>query len=227
MNKQIKKVVKWSVLSIIFIGLIIFIVFLFSNGEENQSQKNQSANQSSEGAEGNKVNNTGLAIFFSVLFLVIVAGLVIMTKRYPHIYKILNDEETKEFARKLLVERHKFPLQNKKGAVYFYYPYYFGGNKQFPRAIVGFNLDSDRTNIPPSLYKIIAVDVNRRNPKSDSALFPPTEFKELLSQLHDIKSGKTGESMSPLKQERQFISEAELEAIEGVRKEEIKERLQR
>lgn len=237
MTPTTKKTIKYLSLFIILILVVGFFIMILTSGEKTSGNNilgcinssatnfNPNANQDDGSCQYNQeVDNTALFLI-GLILVVLMIGTYAYTKTSPKFQNILSDDKAKDYARNYLIEKHNFRLQNNKGALYYYYPYYSAGNKNLPRALVCFNQNSDRTNTEPQINEIITVDVNRKDPERDTALFPPMDFISMMKLIQDIKSGKTGESISPVKQQKQVFSEVEMEAIEETRKDNVKEAL--
>ncbi|MCH7851108.1 MAG: hypothetical protein IH845_05690 [Nanoarchaeota archaeon] len=228
MNKSNKTLIKVSVILVII--LLVFgglVFFIKAKNPEPENDETSLEEENEDPGEDNKP--TGSAIFLvAIIFAMIIGFLVMAIKKTPQFYSLLEDSKVIEEVRRIIVEDHNFRLENKKGALHYYLPYYFQGNRNFPRAIVGFDMKSSRDdnyNISPIKYNIVTLDINRKNPNFDTQLLPAMDFEEANKYLKDVRTGKISQSPSPSKQDQIVISQAQSKAIEEAEIDKLKEAL--
>ena len=228
-KKTAKRLIKASVF-IIVILLIVGGMGLFVNKVKTQNtSQNETIQEPTTYEEPSKISWRG-AILLILVFIIIIWILRYVIKKSPDFYKLLNDGEVIEESRRILSEIYNFNFENKKGSAIYYFSYYNGGDKRYPRALVGWNLkqrQDSEGSLDPINAHIVSIDVSRRNTKYDHQFIGSLTKDEALKYLHDVQFGRIGQSVDPVKQQKIILSEAEQEAIEEVKKEKIKEEIKK
>jgi len=228
-SKTTKTVIKITLL-IIVILLIVGIIGFSIKYKEPKIDTNSTTNSTSISYE-DKTNISGRGVFLlGVIFVIVLFILFYIIRKSPDFYRVLTDEETIEVSKDMLVNLYNFSFENKQGSVTYYLSYYNGGDKRYPRAIVGWNLkqrNDAEGSIEPLHAHIVAIDLSRKNPDRDHQFLGSLTKEEALKYLHDLYFGRIGQSVDPIKQERIILSEAEQEAIEELKKEKLKEEVKK
>ena len=210
----------------VFVILIVGVVFLISKNIKEKSNELPPGNETESVQEGVDEEESGKGFFLiALIFLIVIGAIAYVVKKSEGFQKILTDEEAIEESRKILREKYRFSFQNKEGSVVFYFSYYNAGDKRFPRAIVGWDLESRNDSagsVEPIDYHLTTIDISRKNPKYDHQFLGSLTKKEALNYLHDIQFGRTGQSVDPIKQEKLVLSAAEEAAIDELKKERAK-----
>jgi hypothetical protein len=227
--------------TILIIGLILGIIFIFGlifteagkdkgyDVVEEENNTTQEGNQTDDGTKQQENISGGEVVFLLILFAGIIVALLIVQKNSPGAWKLLKDKEVREKAKKILEDEYDFMFDKNQGSVVFYNSYYVGGDKRFPRAVIGFSL-RQRTNdgnIEPVITDIVVIDVSRKDLAYDSELLGSMTQREVIDYIYDRGFGKTGQSPAPIKQEKIIMTEAEIELADEIKKEGIKEKLKK
>jgi len=118
-------------------------------------------------------SKSGIFLSFLIVIVMIIVIFFVM-KKSPQFYKLMSDEETRDLAKNILLKQYGFNLENDLGSTVYFIPYYSNGDKRWPRAIVGWNIKQRMNfeqNVDPIKESIIAIDINRRDPKTDHRLY--------------------------------------------------------
>jgi hypothetical protein len=224
-----KKIIKVS-LVIIVILLVIGIIGFTITSKQPKIEHNETTNSTSINYEEKTTVSGRGALLLGVIFITVLIILFYIIRRSPDFYRVLTDEETIAVSKEMIVNLYNFNFENKQGSVTYYLSYYNGGDKRYPRAIVGWNLKqrSDAEgSIEPLHAHIVAIDLSRKNPERDHQFLGSLTKDEALKYMHDLYFGRLGQSVDPIKQERIILSEAEQEAIEELKKEKLKEEVKK
>jgi hypothetical protein len=235
-EKKSNKLLKVIVILGLILAVILVFGLIFSEASkdkgydvvEEENNKTQEGNQTDDGTQQKENISGGEVIFLFIIFAGIIFALIIVQKNSPGAWKLLKDKEVREKAKKILEDEYDFMFDKNQGSVVFYISYYIGGDKRFPRAVVGFSL-KQRTNdgnIEPVKTDIIAIDVSRKDLAYDSELLGSMTQKEVIDYIYNRGFGKTGQSPAPMKQEKIIVTEAEQELIDEIKKDKIKEKFE-
>jgi len=231
-KKSTKRLIKISFVIFILLLIIGFIALVVKTSKPTVSYDgNETIIQKPEETvkEPMKISPKG-AFLLIALFSIVIIILMFVVKRSPDFYKILNDEKTIAESRRILSEVYNFNFENEQGSVVYYLSYYNGGDKRYPRALIGWNLkqrNDSEGSIEPLTAHLVSIDISRRSPSYDHQFLGSLTKDDALKYMHDIQFGKIGQSIDPIKQEKIILSEAEQEAIEEVKKEKIKGELKK
>jgi len=224
-----KKIIKVS-LFIFVILLVIGIIGFTITSKQPQIEHNETTNSTSIDYEDKTTISGRGVLLLGVIFITVLIILFYIIRKSPDFYRVLTDEETIEVSREMLISLYNFNFESKQGSVAYYLSYYNGGDKRYPRAIIGWNLKqrSDAEgSIEPLHAHLVTIDISRKNPNRDHQFLSSLTKEEALKYLHDLYFGKIGQSVDPIKQERIILSEAEQEAIEELKKEKLKEEVKK
>ena len=224
-----KKIIKVSLL-IFVILLVVGIIGFTITSKQPKIEQNQTTNSTSISYEDKTTVSGRGALLLGVIFVTVLIILFYIIRRSPDFYKLLTDEETIKVSREILLNLYNFNFENKQGSVAYYFSYYNGGDKRYPRAIIGWNLKQRgdaEGSIEPLHAHILTIDLSRKNPDRDHQFLGALTKEEALKYLHDLYFGRIGQSVDPIKQERIILSEAEQEAIEELKKEKLKEEVKK
>ncbi len=228
-SKTTKTIIKVTLL-IFVILLVVGIVGFSIKSKQPKIDTNSTTNSTSISYE-DKTSISGRGVLLlGVIFVIVLFILFYVIRKSPDFYRVLTDEETIEVSKEMLVNLYNFSFENKQGSVTYYLSYYNGGDKRYPRAIVGWNLkqrNDAEGSIEPLHAHIVAIDLSRKNPDRDHQFLGSLTKEEALKYLHDLYFGRIGQSVDPIKQERIILSEAEQEAIEELKKEKLKEEVKK
>jgi hypothetical protein len=222
-NKTTKKIIKVSLLIIAILLVIGIIGFSITSNQSDVEYEDKSSDDTTT------ISGKGVFLL-GIIFITILIILFYIIRKSPDFYKVLTDEETIEASREILLNLYNFNFENKKGSVAYYISYYNGGDKRYPRAIIGWNLkqrSEAEGSIEPLQAHMVTIDISRKNPDRDHQFLSSLTKDEALKYLHDLYFGRIGQSSDPIKQEKIILSEAEQEAIEELKKEKLKEEVKK
>lgn len=222
-NKTTKRTIKVSLLIIAILLVIGIIGFSITSKQSDVGYEDENSQEPST------ISGRGVFLL-GIIFIIIILILFYVIRKSPDFYKVLTDEETIEASRDILLNLYNFDFENKKGSVAYYLSYYNGGDKRYPRAIIGWSLkqrNESEGSIEPLHAHIVTIDISRKNPNRDHQFLSSLTKDEALKYLHDLYFGRIGQSSDPIKQEKIILSEAEQEAIEELKKEKLKEEVKK
>lgn len=216
-----KTLIKVFVLVIILLAILVIAIWaLAPNIDSEIPQNTTDQNSSTNPQEQKSVPWALFGIIGAVVGAVFIA--IFFIRKSGSGYSVLSDQGVKDYVRDYLLQ-HNFKLENKQGALYYYIPYFFAGDKRYPRALIGWNIFSDRSGIVPMKAHIVTLDINRRSPNYDTRLLSSMTYEEAETYVHKVQIGRTSSSPAPVKQDQIVISEAAQEAFEEAEKEKYKE----
>jgi len=228
-SKTTKTIIKVSLL--IFVILLVVGIIGFSIKYKQPKIDTNSTTNSTAISYEDKTTISGRGVLLlGVIFITVLIILFYIIRKSPDFYRVLTDEETIAVSKEMLVNLYNFSFENKQGSITYYLSYYNGGDKRYPRAIIGWNLKqrSDAEgSIEPLHAHILTIDLSRKNPDRDHQFLGSLTKDEALKYLHDLYFGRLGQSVDPIKQERIILSKAEQEAIEELKKEKLKEEVKK
>jgi len=230
-TRNIIKIIVAIFIILIIIGGIAVVMKTNNDGEKDNEEDNveNSTTQKTEEKKEESASKSGIFLSFLIVIVMIIVIFFVM-KKSPQFYKLMSDEETRDLAKNILLKQYGFNLENDLGSTVYFIPYYSNGDKRWPRAIVGWNIKQRMNfeqNVDPIKESIIAIDINRRDPKTDHRLLGSMTREDAETYIHNVLSGKTSQSPAPHKQEKTVISEAQQEAIKEFEKDELKGRLKK